>query len=253
MSELDRKEELQDDGIYWSVSRLQSLESCGHKYYLRYEQHEEEGTTAALAFGSAIHRCLEEIERDDTRDDGLVAKMFDEYWWEESKNIDWSKEIQGRRAYQNKADKIFTNYAKGPKFETVSLEQEFKGEFDGQKVRGIIDRVVKIGDKLGVIDYKTSKNPPDWLILNKDYQLTSYWGGVQTLLRSVTHSLEINYFGIYHLLSGEIYWTYRDQNHWQEFKKALAQADKKVDLKMYEKNVGFACKWCTYKESCLGG
>src|SRR5690242_10017344 len=99
--DLDRLEEVTDVGPDWSVSRLQTIFSCGRKYYYKYVAKVEEPPTVALAFGSAVHKCLETMHWQDRWDDTFLARLWGETWFEAQTGIDWDA-VRDRKSNKDK-------------------------------------------------------------------------------------------------------------------------------------------------------
>jgi ATP-dependent helicase/DNAse subunit B len=250
VSEADREEELEDSEEIWSASKLEIVQQCGRKYRLRYVDKIPETKGAALKFGSVVHKCIETMHKDKMWDITDVQMMWADSWNPVSRTIDWTKETLGARGYKDRGIKMLEQYQKSHSDDfVVSNEIRFKTPSDGRLpgLRGIIDKIQEIDSGVyGVVDFKTSKHPPDPVVLRRDLQLTTYYRATKQL------GYNINYFAIHHLLSGEVYWTWRDDSDLNWLEESLTDTMRRVEGKLFARNIGFACKWCSYKDICLG-
>jgi hypothetical protein len=49
-----------------------------------------------------------------------------------------------------------------------------------------------------------------------------------------------------------IYWTTRGKYAMNEVAIMLLEGKSRVDQQKFERNISYACKWCPFKEDCLG-
>lgn len=249
--DLDRLEEVEDVGPDWSVSRLQTIYSCGKKYHYKYVAHVDEPPTVALAFGSAVHKCLETMHLQDKWDDPYLARLWSDTWYEAQIGIDWDA-VRDRKSNKDKKGlEILEAYRDTNQYdEWYALESHFRFQPDPDypTLRGTWDKIVKLeSGQLAIIDYKTSKNPPDSLLLRVDPQLTIYHAAAKQVLG------EDVVLGIHHLLTNTIHWTERNDDDMDAVLEMLYRGVERVEQQQFERNISYACKWCPYKEQCLGG
>lgn len=258
--DLDRLEDLQDTGPDWSVSRLQTIFSCGRKYKFKYVDHVEEPATVPLAFGSAVHKCLETMHFLNRWDDTYMQRLWSDTWFESQIGVDWDQ-TQYRKATQDKKGlTILENYRdKHKDDEWYALESHFRfrpaPENRVPALRGTIDKVMRLHNlegedaqyngRLAVIDYKTSKNPPDKLLLRVDPQLTIYHRAAEEILG------EDVVLGIHHLLTNTLYLTTRTEIDMVAILDMMSEGITRVEDRKFERNLSYACKWCPFKEQCL--
>lgn len=247
MSDIDREEELADSPEIWSVSKLQTIQTCGHKYKLRYIDKLPEQKGVALKFGSIVHHLIDLIHKGEINDIGELQEQFVDKWLD-SKEWDWTGELMSPLQYKNRGLKMLRQYWKGHHNDkVVESEVKFTVPYAGTKIiRGIVDKIQEIEpDVFAVVDFKTSKNPPDPLVLRRDIQLTTYYYAAKEL------GMDVHYFAIHHLLSGDVYWTWRDEDDLVYLDEAFFDAFVKSNFSLYGRNIDYGCKWCPYKEQCL--
>ncbi len=266
----DRLEELHEHETEWSVSRLQTIFSCGKKYHYKYIDKVEEFPGPPLAFGTAIHRTVETLHLTNNWDDSFMQRTWSDEWYEASTVIDWDKTQYRKSTYDAKGPKILEAYTlkhKGDQW--LGLEVTFRTAVgEGLPIlRGAFDKVQRLTEhpdvppefvgRLAVIDYKTSKNSPDPLLLSVDPQLIIYYKAFKELTG------EDIVVGL-HWLPGEIvesknptptiFWKApKPQDFDNIVVPMLKRGIERVEKKEFERNVSWNCRYCPFKQQCLGG
>jgi hypothetical protein len=260
--DFDRLEDLEDTGPDWSISRLQTIMQCGKKYEYKYITKVPEAPTPPLAFGSAIHRCIDTMHLQGVWSDSQMQRLWSDTWYECQKDIDWTKTQYRKNTQETKGIKILEAYrAKHINDEWHGLELQFRfipryGRY-GHALRGTWDKIMRLRKfegmpdqyigRLAIIDYKTSKNPPEQLMVDVDPQLTIYHRAAQELLG------EDVVMGLHHLPTDKIFWTTRTDKAMEPVMKMMDVGRERVEQWMFDRNIDFHCKWCPFKEQCLGG
>lgn len=242
-----------DNPMIWSVSGLKTIGSCGKQWHFRYRTDVEGIQTPYLAFGKAVHRVIENMHK---------TKDFSEDWWQSEWSDTWTTDSEDidftgfyKPMFMNSGRKMIGNYAKeNANVNILELEIPFpnkKGEsykVGPFVVRGIIDQIRRTeGGRLLVVDLKTSKYPPDPLLLRADPQFTIYHHIVKQMYPG-----EDPLMALYHLESGKLYYTNRDDHDVLMVEEMIAEGQKKVDLKMFARNIGNTCRYCPFINECLG-
>jgi len=264
--DLDRMEEVEDVGPDWSVSRLGTIFSCGRKYKFKYIDHVEEPKTVPLAFGSAVHKCLEHLHWNGGWDDNYMQRLWSDVWYEAQLGIDWDSIMYRKSTYDKKGVTILEAYREtNMDDDWYALETNFRLETGASlmgfpretpALRGTLDKVMRLQNlegedsqyngRLAVIDYKTSKNPPDKLLLRVDPQLTIYhWAAKKLIGEDVV-------LAIHHLPTNTIHFTERKEIDMAAVMDMLRTGVSRVQQEEFERNISYACKWCPFKEQCLG-
>jgi ATP-dependent helicase/DNAse subunit B len=257
--DLDRLEDIQEDETTWSVSRLQTIMRCGHRYALKYIDHVPDAPTPPLAFGTALHRTIELLHLTNQWDDGFIQRTWSDYWYEAQETIDWDLTSYRKSTYDNKGPKILDTYiSKHKDDQWYGLEIDFKVSlFDGLPVfRGKIDKVQRLTEhpdipsqfvgRLGIIDYKSSKNTPDRLLLSVDPQLIIYHQAFKVLTGQDA------VVGLHHLPTDTIYFKEVSSDDFDNVVlDMLRRGIKRVESKEYERTISWDCKFCPYFKSCL--
>jgi len=163
-----------------SASRMDTWITCKYKYGCRYHEfHPEVVIDQAIHFklGTAVHKALEYAGRL-FRDKGLtsfsdedIGAVCLEYYKQaikESLDDDVVRE-DGLKMLRNKLDNFEFHMP------ILTLEKWFDVKIDGVPVNGAMDRVVEVGhNHIGIVDYKTSKNPKTEAELLNDTQVGVY-------------------------------------------------------------------------------
>lgn len=265
--ELDRLEDLQDTGPDWSVSRLQTIMQCGKKYEYKYILKTPEQKTPPLAFGSAIHSVIETLHKENKWDDGYVQRLWSDEWYAAQEGIDWDATSYRKSTYDTKGVKILDSYiAKHKDDEWIFLEAKFRFRPTAGLpfLRGTYDKVQRLREhpdvppqyvgRIAVIDYKTSKNPPDPTLLSVDPQLSIYHKAFPQVYKDLLLESDLNpILGLHHLPTDTIYWCEPTEETFKQVEVMLHKGIKRVKNKEWERNISWQCKFCAYKKECLSG
>ena len=259
--DLDRLEEVEDVGPDWSVSRLQTIMACGKKYEYKYINRIEEPPTPALAFGSAIHRCIETMHLLNRWDDTYMQRLWSDIWFESQLGIDWDS-VRDRKSNKDKKGlEILEKYKEtNQDDEWLALESHFRfnpapflkgtpmlrGTFDKiMYLRGLEGDLEKYNGRLAVIDYKTSKNPPSPLLLRVDPQLTIYHQAAKNMLGEEVVVV------IHHLLTNTLHPSVRTDKDIEAVLLMIADGMDRIETGRLDRNISYACNWCPFKQDCL--
>lgn len=229
----------------------------------------------ALAFGSAVHKCIETMHLLNKWDDTFMQRLWADTWYECQSGIDWDSVKERKKNRDKKGLEILEAYREtNSKDEWLALESHFRFNPNSTPrelipsqvnfiepalplLRGTLDKVMYlqglVGDleeyngRLAIIDYKTSKNPPDKLLLRVDPQLTIYHAAARAMWN------ENVVVAIHHLPTNTLHPTERTDRDINAVLEMIRSGKDRVDQERFERNISYACKWCPYKEQCLGG
>jgi hypothetical protein len=256
--DFDRLEDLEDTGPDWSVSRLHTMLSCGKKYEYKYILKVHEPPTPPLAFGSAIHSCLEQIQFTDQWDDSYVQRLWGDEWYEAQRHIDWDATMYRKSTYDKKGPNILESFIKWHQDDQwLALETRFR--YSPGKgyptIRGTWDKIQRLTEhpdvpseyvgRLAIIDYKTGKNPPDKDLISVDPQLSIYHEAFKEMFN------EDVVMGLHHLPTDTIYWTTRNDKSIDVVYEMLGDALHRNQSGEFGRNIDYQCKWCPFKEQCF--
>jgi DNA helicase-2/ATP-dependent DNA helicase PcrA len=141
--------------VDFSYSRIDTYNSCAAKYFYSYVLKEPRQFNPPAVLGNIVHEVLENILDNDK--ELLLDELKDEYEkiipeWDPDNRIP-NDLIQVGRAildefYDEHSDKSFNIFDKEMSFDLV---------IGSYRIRGFIDRVDIIGNRVNIIDYKTGK------------------------------------------------------------------------------------------------
>ena len=239
------------EGTWWSTSALKTIQACGKQYKYRYVEKAKTKATPYLAFGRAVHKVIESVHKESNFTDSFWQREWERVWFEQSSKVDWKGfkkgtfstmgiKMLGQYVDDNQGAIVIGSEIKFPRRD----EQYAVGPF---KVRGVIDQIRRIDGRPVVLDFKTSGKEPDPLILRADPQWTFYWDYARKRLK------EEPLLGLYHLKTGKIMYTEREESDLEILRESLEDAQKRVDQKMFSRSIGFQCVFCDFKDQCLGG
>lgn len=246
---IDRLEDLNDLADYWSVSKLQAIQQCGRLFKYRYIDHVPEEKTAILKFGSAVHKSIEIMHTNAVWEDGDIQRLWADTWTPYVATIDWDKEQVSSNVHKNRGVKMLLLYRDTNKDDdVVALEKKFriKSSETLPAFGGRLDKVVRRGPVMRVVDFKTARTAPDSLVLAADPQLTMYYMACKEL------GYDVQDFAIHSLQDGKEYWTKRSDTDVEILLESIQEAQAKTLNKMFARSISFLCRGCVFKEHCLG-
>ena len=184
--------------ITWSATSFKTYLQCKRKFYLqnilKIKEHTISLKPKAYELGDIIHSILEDYYKNFTKDDfSKIEELFNKY---KSSNpflvLDleiWKKKLYDFYLYDKERLK---------NRKIIALEKNFECEFEGIKIRGVIDRIDKYDDIYEVIDYKTSSSLSVDTLKNyektNDFQLEFYYLAMNELYK--TDKIEAYYYDL---------------------------------------------------------
>ena len=184
--------------LRWSATSFRTYLQCKRKFYLqnilKINEHTISLKPKAYELGEIIHSILEDYYKDFTEHNfEKIEDLFNKY---KSSNpfliLDleiWKKKLYDFYLYDKERLK---------NRKIIALEKNFECEFEGIKIRGVIDRVDKYDDIYEVIDYKTSSTLSVDTLKNyektDDFQLEFYYLAMNELYK--TSKIEAYYYDL---------------------------------------------------------
>ena len=167
-----------------SASRIKILDDCKKLFYRKYitKNLPEEETSPFAELGGAVHKVLEIYREnlDMSRRD-MVAILNKEF--NPSHQFGFLKKQGYQILYKLDLKKVVLG-------ELVAVELDFKDEFGGVTMRGIVDKVELVDGTLVITDYKTNKVPePDQYV----HQLAIYDMAMNRIYPDVPKKYELFY------------------------------------------------------------
>ena len=184
--------------LRWSATSFRTYLQCKRKFYLqnilKINEHTISLKPKAYELGDIIHSILEDYYKDFTEHNfEKIEELFNKY---KSSNpfLILDLEIWKKKLY------AFYLYDKQrlENRQIIALEKTFDLEFEGIKIRGVIDRIDKYDDIYEVIDYKTSSTLSVDTLKNyektDDFQLEFYYLAMNELYK--TSKIEAYYYDL---------------------------------------------------------
>ena len=184
--------------LRWSATSFRTYLQCKRKFYLqnilKIKEHTISLKPKAYELGDIIHSILEDYYKDFTEHNfEKIEDLFNKY---KSSNpfLILDLEIWKKKLY------AFYLYDKQrlENRQIIALEKTFDLEFEGIKIRGVIDRIDKYDDIYEVIDYKTSSTLSVDTLKNyektDDFQLEFYYLAMNELYK--TSKIEAYYYDL---------------------------------------------------------
>jgi RecB family exonuclease len=233
-----------------SYSRFSTYQTCPQRYKLQFVDRVPVPVAPAVHFGAAIHEALSfmyhpsHLRRPPVEE---VVAVFVKAW--ASRGAD-AEERERQAYFEHGVDILRRHYERHPPQEerrTAATEKPFNIPLDGEHmIGGVIDRVdVLAGDRLEVIDYKTSRTMPDEREMALNAQMAIYRMAAEHLYpgREVTTTL------IYLVHDYEMRLSQTDQ-FLAETRAQLRDAIVGIQLEDFDPRPGRHCDWCDYQRYC---
>ncbi|WP_228156420.1 PD-(D/E)XK nuclease family protein [Arcobacter caeni] len=237
--------------ITWSATSLRAYLQCKRKFYLqnvlKIKEHTISLKPKAYELGQIIHSILEDYYKDFTEHNfEKIEELFNKY---KSTNpfLILDLEIWKKKLYD------FYLYEKQrlENRKILSLEKPFECEFEGIKIKGVIDRVDLYNDIFEVIDYKTSSSlSVDTLKKYEktdDFQLEFYYLAMNELYE--TDKIETYYYDLNNcVLINEIALDKKLELLSEKFKELKEISKNEISFSKCEDKSN--CTYCAYTIIC---
>ncbi len=237
--------------IIWSATSFRTYLECKRKFYLqnilKIKEHTISLKPKAYELGDIIHSILEDYYKDFSNEDfSKIEELFNKY---KSTNpfliLDleiWKKKLYDFYLY----DKDRLKHRK-----IIALEKNFECEFEGIKIRGVIDRIDMFNNTYEVIDYKTSSTLSVDTLKNyektDDFQLEFYYLAMNEIYKS--DKIEAYYYDLNNtVLINEIALDKKLESLTQKFKELKEISTCEISFSKCEDKSN--CSYCAYKIIC---
>lgn len=237
--------------ITWSATSFKTYLQCKRKFYLqnilKIKEHTISLKPKAYELGDIIHSILEDYYKDFTKDDfSKIEELFNKY---KSSNpfliLDleiWKKKLYDFYLYDKERLK---------NRKIIALEKNFECEFEGIKIRGVIDRIDKYEDIYEVIDYKTSSSLSVDTLKNyektNDFQLEFYYLAMNELYK--TDKIEAYYYDLNNtVLLSETALDKKLELLCEKFKELKEISNSEISFSKCEDKSN--CNYCAYSIIC---
>jgi len=234
-----------------SYSRFATYQVCPQQYKLQYVDRVPVPTAPELIFGSAVHDALSfmydpaHLQMPTVEE---VAQAFVSAWQARERQI---PEEYRQLYFDQGTDMIRRHCQQHSQREegryTAATEMFFSLPFDGEHTLvGRFDRVdVLPGNKLEVIDYKTTRRMPSQQSMEKSSQLAIYRMAAAQLYpgQQVTTTL------LYLLHDFEMRIT-QPEEFLCETQSELRHVVARIQAQEFEPDPGNHCDWCAYQAHC---
>lgn len=237
--------------LIWSATSFKTYLQCKRKFYLqnilKIKEHTISLKPKAYELGDIIHSILEDYYKNFIKDDfSKIEELFTKY---KSSNpfLILDLEIWKKKLY----DFYLLDKQRLENRKIIALEKSFDCEFEGIKIKGVIDRVDMFEDKYEVIDYKTSSNLSIDSLKNyqktDDFQLEFYYLAMSEIYK--TDKIEAYYYDLNNTaLIKEVMLDEKLELLSQKFKELKESSQSEICFSKCEEKSN--CQYCTYKTIC---
>lgn len=269
--ELVQKKQDYKPPIFFSYTQLAAFSNCPYQYRFAHILRVPRLGKPVFSFGKTMHSVMQKIfeivrERSSYGQTGLFAnltakeskvkseiitldeiyKLFEESWIDE-----WYESAARKKEYKNTGKKILKEfYAKHKDNWPVSLflEKGFNLKVAVNKklysIRGVIDRIDKIGDKIKIIDYKTG-SPKSRLSFGEKEQLFIY----QLAAREIFDQ-EVGALSFYYLENNTEVEFIGTDSELEKVNKKIIKTIQDIHQGEFLPKPSILCRYCDFKEIC---
>ena len=250
---------------HFSVTQLNTYLACPFKYYLAYEEKLQwEKVPSGVAFGSAMHRTIEEFNRslgNGAMNEKAVIAFFTDQWNAESgrEEIEF-REPDEREQLMDKGRRLVQLYSQQfADMKPQAVEHSFRlpildvstGMFEAS--RDILGRIDLVADG-GVIEIKTSGRSINQRAADTSLQLTLYSWAYRMIQGSEEKSLKT--VALLKTAKSEIQVveTCRTAEDHSRLMELISQVIRAVELRVFYRNPAtrYGCDGCVYRIACGG-
>lgn len=166
----------------FSAGQLRTLGTCTFRWWLSYllglEVQDDEDES--LGLGQLQHTILRTLagcaqKRPDQDSRSVMLSALDDAFQQAERELGWPQTPEWQRQrpeVRARLEKLIQAPAfLAPNATILDAEVPFESSWQGFRVRGQVDRIDRLGDKLVVIDYKNGKSKP-WGVQDTDRKLT---------------------------------------------------------------------------------
>lgn len=244
---------------YLSYSQIRTYEVCPVHYKLSYILRIPTVPTAALSFGTAMHATMNDfylfVRKGEKPTKKLLYDLLDKNWINEG-----FRHKKQEKEYKEKGEEYLSGYLKktfGKDSPPVALERSFlvtlkKDRERPLKIGGTIDRVDMLkGQKIEIVDYKTSENVPSQKDVDANEQLTFY-ALAATKMSDKPFAVDADkiYLSLYYFEDQIKITTTRTQRQLKEFEKRLFEIRKEIEDSDFRCSKGYICENCEFRSFC---
>jgi len=154
MSEISYKPLIED--MVWSFSRVETYDSCPHRWFLKYIKERDDVDKFYATYGSFMHKLIEQYYTGELMREDMVSKFLTEF----------SNEVRGFRPKSSTVKKYIecgVEYLKNFKpfpFEMIAVEKEVKFSVNGIPFIGYIDFLGSRDGEIYIVDNKSRDLKP---------------------------------------------------------------------------------------------
>ncbi len=234
-----------------SYSRYGTYQTCPQQYKLQYVDKVAVPTPAAMLFGAAAHEALKfmydprHLVRPTVEE---VVEAFGRAWKRRGELV----AAEERQSYfERGVDLLRRHHERHGEPEegrqTADVEKPFNVPFEeGHTLIGFIDRVdVLPGNRLEIVDYKSSKRMPAPKDMEKNAQLAIYRMAASHLYPGREVTTKLHY--LLHDYEMELVQT---EEFLEETREGLRDVIVRIEGEEFEETPGRHCDWCAYREHC---
>lgn len=241
---------------YVSVSRIETYENCPRRFFYRYVEKSEttsDTDTSRADVGTIVHAANDAVYRWVIAEEheGVIPIEVIEHCFRRAYR-ESDRELGGADLYAESRAlvfKYFERYPDADHWDVIASEQEFEIEITpGVMIKGFMDLVLRDGDGILIVDYKTNAMLYGKDELDHNLQASAYCA-VARKLWPWAKTFRFRFEMLRHDLAQE---TERTELQLDEEIKYIEDTVARIERPFNEwpAKIGVLCGWCDHRSKC---
>jgi len=239
-----------------SPSRAGDFKTCPQLFKFRAIDRLPEPSTIYQARGTTAHVALQRLfdrpaaERTPEVLYDLFRQAWSELRLEEYEGL--FETIEDERAWGIESLDLLANYfsIEDPtSFDPLDRELDMLEDLDGITIRGILDRMEEVGDRLIITDYKSGKAPPERFALPAFFALKIYALLIRRRTGRTPDAIRLMYLNgptVYEIPVNDSQLEAMDR----QLRALWSAIETAMDRDNFPPRPGRLCDWCSFKDIC---
>lgn len=239
-----------------SPSRASDFKTCPQLFKFRAIDRLPEPSTIYQARGTTAHLALQWLfdrpaaERTPETLYDLFRQAWSELRIEEYEGL--FETVEEERAWGVESLNLLANYfsIEDPSsFDPLDRELDMLVDLDGITIRGILDRMEEVDDRLIITDYKSGKAPPERYALPAFFALKIYALLIRKQVGRTPDAIRLMYLTgptVYEIPVNDSQLDAMDR----QLRALWSAIDKAIDQDSFPPRPGRLCDWCSFQDIC---
>ncbi len=238
-----------------SATKIETYLSCPKKYEFFYIYNLPQKPKPYFSFGNSVHKVLEILIKNyiynsqENNPNKLFVKFLEllkDNWIKEGYDNKEQMKEYFDTAIKIAKDIINIELKRKKDRKILDVERRFNIKYkDEVNINGIIDRIDDLGNKIEVIDYKTSNSMKDFKDLKQDVQLYVYKKAVEELYQK-----KVSKISLWYVMHNNYVSVNTNEIDEETIVKKIQNVIEGIKNKKFEPKPSFLCNYCDFQNIC---